>query len=62
MIIDNKFNLEEVVFLITDTDQYARIITGLQVSKNGLLYRLACCTSESWHYEYEIATDKNFLI
>lgn len=62
MIIDNKFNLEEVVFLITDTDQYARIITGLQVSKNGLLYRLACGTSESWHYEYEIATDKNFLI
>jgi hypothetical protein len=62
MKIDNKFNLEEVVFLITDADQYARIITGIQIYKNGILYRLACGTSDSWHYEYEIATDKNFLI
>lgn len=62
MKIDNKFNLEEVVFLITDEEQLMRIITGIQVYKNGLLYRLACGTSESWHYEYEIATDKNFLI
>lgn len=62
MKIDNKFNLEEVVFLITDTDQYARIITGIQVYKNGLLYRLACGASESWHYEYEIASNKNYTI
>lgn len=62
MNIDNKYNLEEVVFLITDTDQFARIVTAIQIYKNGILYRLACGTSESWHYDYEIATDKNFLI
>ena len=58
---NNKFNIEDVVFLITDDDQLHRIVTGIQISQNGLLYRLACGTNESWHYEYEIATDKNFL-
>ena len=61
MKIDNKFNLEDIVFLITDTEQKARIVTAIQVSKNSLIYRLACGVNESWHYDYEIATDKNFL-
>jgi hypothetical protein len=62
MKIDNKFELEQSVFLITDTDQLLRIVTGIQIYKNGLLYRLAAGVSESWHYDYEIATTKNFLI
>lgn len=62
MNIDNRFELEQSVFLITDTDQLLRIVTAIQVSKNSLIYRLACGTNESWHYDYEIATTKNFLI
>ena len=62
MEINNKYKIEDVVFLITDEEQLMRIITGIQICKNGLFYRLACGTSESWHYEYEIATDKNFKI
>jgi hypothetical protein len=61
MTIQNKFELEEIVFLITDTDQYQRIVTGIQVSKNSILYRLACGVNESWHYEYEIARDKKYI-
>ena len=61
MRIDNKFEIEDVVFLMTDSDQLPRIITGIQIYKNGILYRLACGTDESWHFEYEIATTKNFL-
>jgi hypothetical protein len=60
MQINNKFELEEVVFLITDTDQLSRIITGFQVTKNSIVYRLACGTTESWHYDYEIARDKKY--
>ena len=62
MEINNKYNIEEIVFLITDEDQKARIITAIQICKNGLFYKLACGTDESWHYEYELATDKNFKI
>ena len=61
MEINNKYRIEEVVFLITDTEQEMRIITGIQITKNGLLYRLACGITDSWHFEYEIATTKNIF-
>jgi hypothetical protein len=61
MRVDNKFELEDIVFLITDTEQNARIVTAIQISKNSIIYRLVCGVNESWHYDYEIATNKNFL-
>ena len=62
MKIDNKFELQQCVFLITDAEQLTRIITGIQISNNGLLYRLACGVNDSWHFEYEIVEEKNYLI
>jgi len=62
MKINNKFNLEDCVFLITDEDQKTRIVTGIQISLNGILYRLAQGTNDSWHFECEIAKEKNYLI
>lgn len=62
MTINNKYELEQSVFLITDTEQSLRIVTAIQIYKNGLLYRLACGVNESWHFDYEIATTKNFLL
>jgi hypothetical protein len=62
MRIDNKFEIEDVVFLITDIEQRQRLVTGIQISKNSIIYRLAEGTNESWHYDYEIAIDKNYNI
>jgi hypothetical protein len=62
MKIDNKFELQQCVFLITDAEQLTRIITGIQISNDGLLYRLACGVNDSWHFEYEIVEEKNYLI
>lgn len=62
MEINNNFNIGECVFLITDDDQKTRIVTGIQVSSTEILYRLAQGTNESWHFDYEIAKEKNYLI
>lgn len=62
MEINNKFNLQDCVFLITDDDQKTRIVTGFQISSTGILYRLAQGTNDSWHFDYEIAKEKNYLI
>ena len=62
MIIDSKFNFEECVFLITDDEQRLRLVTGIQVTKNTIIYRLAYGVNESWHYDFEISKDKNYLI
>jgi len=61
MTINNKFEIEQIVFLITDDDQQKRIITGIQVCKSHLLYRLACGTTDSWHFEYELKLSKSYV-
>jgi len=60
--IDLDFDLNDIVFLITDTEQLQRIVVGYQVSVIGITYKLAQGVNETWHYACEIATDKNLLI
>ncbi|VDH16723.1 Uncharacterised protein [Algoriella xinjiangensis] len=57
-----KFNLEEIIYLITDVDQKERIITGVLYEKNSIQYRVACGTDTSWHYEFELNTSKSYKL
>jgi hypothetical protein len=62
MEINNKFNIGECVFLITDDDQKTRMVTEILIGNNVLTYKLSCGTSESWHSDFEIVKEKNYLI
>jgi hypothetical protein len=62
MKIETEYNLSEIVFLITDNEQLQRIITGIQISCNQVVYRLACGTVESWHYDFEFVKEKTFKL
>ena len=62
MNVDNKYKIEEIVFLITDNEQHQRMVTAIKITKNSLIYCLACGVNESWHYDYEIAPVKNYSI
>ncbi len=62
MQIKNEFNIGEIVFLITDENQLERIVTGLTIRKNSIIYYLSCGTTETSHYSFEIATNKNFKL
>ena len=55
-----KFNLEEIIYLITDEDQKERIITGVLLEPNSIQYRVVCGTNTSWHFECELNTSKNY--
>jgi hypothetical protein len=57
-----KFNIEDIVFLITDVDQKPRIVTGLIIRKNSIIYYLTCGIDETTHYDFEIVKEKNYLI
>lgn len=58
---DFKYEIGQIVFLITDDEQKERIITGILIrANNQYLYFLACGTSETSHFEMEIASDKNW--
>jgi hypothetical protein len=62
MVINSKYNFFELVYLKTDCDQRQRMVTRLNVNPNGITYELTCGTQTSWHYEEEIAEEKDVLI
>lgn len=61
MIIDNKFNIGDLVYLKTDNDQSQRMIVSISVRKRDLLYELSFGSVSSWHYEFEITEEKDVL-
>lgn len=57
-----EYNLGSVVYLKTDREQSPRIITAIQINPNGVIFRLGCGTTDSWHFSVEISSDVDVLI
>lgn len=63
MIIKNKYNLGQFVFLVTDEDQKQRIVTMLKIyPEGGIMYQLSVGKDFSDHYEIEISEEENIEI
>jgi hypothetical protein len=62
MVINNKYNIGDFVYLITDPDQYKRIVTGINVSFSGIMYEVSFGERETPHYEFELSDQINELI
>lgn len=63
MILDNVFEFKQIVYLITDEEQKPRIVTAIQVNPpNEIIYKLANCTTETWHFDFEISEEKSVLV
>ncbi len=61
MEIKNKYNIGDVVYLHTDEDQVANIVTGFTVRPGGLLaYIISYCGTETNVYDFEITTSKRY--
>lgn len=61
MEFKSKYGLAELVYLITDTNQKERMVTGVKFNLSGVIYTLAHGTEESYHYEAEISKEKDIL-
>ena len=60
MIIENKFDLEEIVYIKTDIYQYERIVVRIQITKGNIMYNVALGSAEgSWHYDFELSREKD---
>ena len=62
MLIDNKHEIGDIVFLATDEEQLERFVTGLSIRPNSISYMLSCGSNESFHYDFEITSERNVLI
>lgn len=58
MVIENKYNISDIVYLITDKEQLPRIVTGINVKPVGLVYVLQNGVTETFHYEIELVSEK----
>jgi len=58
MIIDNKFEIGQIVYLKTCKEQTERIITAICVKSFGYILYLLSCGAQ----EIEISSEKNVLI
>ena len=62
MVIQNSFEIGELVYLKTDKEQNPRIIYCIKVYKSENIYELACGTTTSSHYEFELSKEVNVLM
>ena len=60
MTIITAFDLGDIVYLKTDSDQRERMVTAFFVRQGSICYYLACGEGESYHYELEISTDRDW--
>ena len=58
----NKYNLGDIVYLITDVEQIERMVTEVKFIIGGsIIYTLAQGTVETTHYEQEMCSTKNIF-
>lgn len=62
MIIDNQYNIGDIVYLKTDEEQLPRQVYCIEVYNNGEpLYKLVQGIQTSSHYEFELSHQKNLV-
>lgn len=61
MTIQSKYDIGQMVYLKTDSEQKILMITGI-LWRSGIQYELSCGTDARWHNEYEISEQKDVLI
>lgn len=63
MNIKNEFEIGQIVYLKTDNDQLARMITGINIrgGYGHLVYLLSLGTNETYHYGIEISNEKDIV-
>ena len=60
MTYESDIALEDIVYLITDPEQYPRMVTAIEFSSTGsIVYKLSFVTTDSWHSRAEIDIDEN---
>jgi len=62
MKIVTEFDLKDIVYLKTDDEKKARIITQINVTPDGMTYSLNQAEYVSVHYACEITRDNSDII
>lgn len=58
MNINPKFKIGDIVYSITDPDQYPRMVTGFTVRATTIYYLVTYIDSEKQFEDFELSTEK----
>ena len=61
MIIENKFEIGQTVYLVTDSDQLPRLVYGFEITQGSIIYMLCIGTITSNHFDFEISEQENII-
>jgi len=59
---NEEYKIGDIVFLLTDPNQFERIITGILIRPDGIKYYISFATEETIHYNIEISKKINQII
>lgn len=57
MMLQSKYDIGELLYILTDKEQELRQVTSIIFSGEGIVYELSCGTSVSKHYEFELSKE-----
>lgn len=60
-VVDNAYEFGQTVYLKTDVEQKPRMVTGFLIRPISCTYELTQGTQISWHYDFEISTEKDVM-
>lgn len=60
--IEEVFNEKDMVFVTHDPDQEPRMIVGIEISNDSVVYNCMCGATLSNHYAYELSKNKNLTL
>jgi len=56
------YDIGDVVYIKTDEFQKKRVVTGISIKHNGVIYVVTHCTDESYHYDFELSRSEDLLM
>lgn len=63
MVIDNKYDFGDFVYLVTDDEQKKRVVTAIKSYPSGeIIYQLSCGTEQSDHYDFEMSKEEDTVL
>ena len=63
MLIEPEYEIGEIVYLITDPDQRARVVYGINIRPGGsLIYSLGMGAMFTEHYGLEISAEQDLTM
>jgi len=56
-----EFTIGQIVYLKTDYEQLARIVTGIYIRENSVSYIVSYLTEEYTHYGFEMTSGRDIV-